>query len=264
VSGFVRQALAFARRDFVTDFTYRLSFAIGVANAAFAVGTYYFLSRLIGGQPGGYDAFAFLLTGVVLNGAASAAIACYALAIRDAQQTGTLPVLVVSPVSAARLIALSSAYPMLRAVIEGTIDLFAGVLLGLSLSSANVPGAVLVFALSMAAFSALGVLSAACIVVWKRGDPIPWLIGAASWLLGGVFYPVDQLPSWLQGFSWFLPITYALEALRPALLGGVGFVEVLRRATPLLLLAAVLVPSSLLAFTWAIERARREGTLRQY
>lgn len=264
MSAFAWQALAFARRDFVTDFTYRLSFAIGLANAAFAAGTYYFLSTLIGARPQGYEPFAFLLTGIVLNGAMSSALSCYALSVRDAQQTATLPLLVASPIGAPRLIALSSAYPILRAAIEGGLYLAAGLMLGVSLASASVAGALVVFLVSMAAFSAIGVLSAACIVVWKRGDPIPWLIGAASWLLGGVFYPVEQLPGWLQGFSRVLPITYALDAMRPALLGGVGFIEVMHRALPLMLFAVVLVPASLLAFARAIEHARRAGTLRQY
>jgi len=258
------QARAFTARDFVTDFTYRLSFAIGLADALFGVGAYYLLSTLIALRPGGYDAFAFILTGIVLNSAMSTALSCYAQSIRDSQHTGTLPVLFASPMTPRRLILLSSTYPMLRAAIEGLLFLFIGVVLGLSLSAANALGAALVFVVSMGAFSAVGILSAACIVVWKRGDPIPWLIGAASWLLGGVFYPVDRLPSWLQDLSRLLPITYALDALRPALLGGVGFGEVLRRAAPLVLFAAVLIPLSLYAFTRAVERARREGTLRQY
>jgi ABC-2 type transport system permease protein len=241
-----------------------LSFAIGVADAVFAVAAYYFLSTLIARCPGGYDPFSFILTGIVLNGAMSTALACHAQGVRDGQHTATLPLLVASPLSARRLIVLSSTYPMLRAGIEGLLFLAMGLALGVSLSSANLAGAALVFVIAMMSFSAVGVLSAACIVVWKRGDPIPWLIGAASWLLGGVFYPVDQLPSWLQGLSRLLPITYALDALRPALLDGISLFDVARRAMPLVAFAAVLVPLSLYAFARAIDRARRDGTLRQY
>jgi ABC-2 type transport system permease protein len=263
VKTFACQVRAFARRDFVTDVTYRLSFAIGAADALFGVSAYFFLSKLIAARPAGYDAFAFILTGIVMNGAMSAALSCYAQAIRDSQHTATLPLLIASPLSPRRLIALSSVYPMVRAASEGLLFLAAGAALGLALSGANALGAIVVFLISMAAFGAVGVLSAACIVVWKRGDPIPWLIGAASWLLGGVFYPVEQLPAWLQGLSRLLPITYALEALRPALLGGVGLGDVLRRAAPLVLFAIVLIPLSLYAFSRAVDRARREGTLRQ-
>lgn len=260
----VCQLRAFTRRDFIVDFTYRLSFAIGAIDAIGAVGAHYLLSTIIGIQPGGYTPFAFILTGLVMNSAMSTALACYAQSVRESQQSATLSLLVVSPLSARRLIVLSSAYPILRASIEAMLFLGVGLALGLGLRGANLAGAVVVFLLALAAFSAVGILSAACIVVWKRGDPIPWLIGAASWLFGGVFFPIDRLPESLQVLSRFLPITYALEALRPALLGSISFGEVLGLTLPLALFTACAVPLSLLAFDRALERARVEGTLRQY
>ncbi|MBS4097308.1 MAG: ABC transporter permease [Sulfuricella sp.] len=40
-------------------------------------------------------------------------------------------------------------------------------------------------------------------------------------LLGGVFYPVDQLPAFLQGVSAALPLTHAIEMVRPLMLGAI-------------------------------------------
>jgi ABC-2 type transport system permease protein len=258
------QLRAFIARDFVADFTYRLSFAIGIVDAIAAVGAYYLLSTMIGVKPGGYDAFAFILIGLTLNSAMTTAMVCYASAIRESQQTFTLPLLVSSPLTARRFILLSSAYPLLRATVEGLAFLAVGVALGLALRGANVAGAALVFVLALAAFSAIGVLSAACIVVWKKGDPVLWLIGSASWLFGGVFFPIEQLPAPLQALSRLLPISYALEALRPAVLGGVPLGEIARRAAPLAAFTVVAVPVSLMAFTWAVTRARHDGSLRQF
>lgn len=258
------QTSAFVQRDFVVDFTYRLSFAIGVIDALGAVGAYYLLSTIIGIRPGGYEPFAFILTGLVMNSAMSTAMACYAQSVRDSQQSATLPLLVASPVRPSRLIVLSSAYPLLRASSEAMLFLGVGLALGVGLYAANLLAAVIVFLLSLAAFSAVGILSAACIVVWKRGDPIPWLIGAASWLFGGVFFPIDRLPDTLQALSRMLPIAYALEAFRPALLEPGSFRTVLTATIPLAAFTLVVVPLSLFAFSRAIDRARREGTLRQY
>jgi ABC-2 type transport system permease protein len=264
VKAFLCQARAFLVRDFATDFTYRLSFAIGFIDAIGAVGMNYLLSTLIAVRPGGYDAFAFIVTGLVLNSAMTTGLVCYAQAIRQSQQSMTLPLLVTSPIGSARLIVLSSAYPMIRGAMESVLFLGVALILGLRLAGANIVGAVLVFVLALAAFGAIGVLSAACIVVWKRGDPIPWLIGAASWLFGGVFFPVDRLPESLQVFSRLLPITYALDALRPALLGSLPLWDILTRAASLVLFTAVIVPLSLFAFDRALSRARVEGTLRQF
>ena len=38
-------------------------------------------------------------------------------------------------------------------------------------------------------------------------------------LLCGVFYPVSQLPPWLQTISSFLPLTHAIDLVRPLMLG---------------------------------------------
>lgn len=34
-------------------------------------------------------------------------------------------------------------------------------------------------------------------------------------LVCGVFFPVEQLPGWLQSFSWILPLTHAVSIARP-------------------------------------------------
>ena len=39
-------------------------------------------------------------------------------------------------------------------------------------------------------------------------------------LLCGVFYPVDQLPPWLQSISAWLPLTHAIALARPLVQGG--------------------------------------------
>ena len=183
-----------------------------------------------------------------MNSAMSAALVCHSQAIRASQQTATLPLLVAAPLTPRRLVTLSAGYPLLRASLEGALYLLAGVWLGVTLQGASLAGALLVFAVSLCAFSAIGMLSAACTVVWKRGDPIPWLFDAASWLLGGVFFPVDLLPAPLQAVSRLLPITYALEAIRPALLTPAGLGQIFRLAMPLIVFAAAAPPLAFLAF----------------
>jgi len=38
-------------------------------------------------------------------------------------------------------------------------------------------------------------------------------------LLSGVFYPVTNMPAWLQSFAQVLPLTHGVELGRPLLLG---------------------------------------------
>ena len=74
-------------------------------------------------------------------------------------------------------------------------------------------------------------------MIFKRGNPIVWLFGGLSWLLGGVLYPVSVLPWWLSRASALLPITYTIEGLRAALLREAPWSELWHSVGPLMLFA---------------------------
>jgi ABC-2 type transport system permease protein len=76
-----------------------------------------------------------------------------------------------------------------------------------------------------------------------------------------MLFPVNILPDWMQVVAHFNPVTYALDAMRAALLGGVNVVGLWRPLTVLLLSALVLLPSSMAVFAWALRRTKITGTL---
>jgi ABC-2 type transport system permease protein len=121
-----------------------------------------------------------------------------------------------------------------------------------------------VLALSVVTFSAVGIISASVILVAKRGDPVAWALNVLLTLLGGVYYPVEILPVYLQRIAEFLPVTYALRAMRLALLQGFSLSALAREVAILFAFAVVLVPLSLLTFQFAVNLAKREGSLAQY
>ncbi len=114
---------------------------------------------------------------------------------------------------------------------------------------------------TLLAFSGLGVLSAAYLLLFKRGNPAKWFILGVSSITGGMLFPVNILPPWLQFVARLNPVTYAMDAMRGALLDGAS---ILTLAHPLLLLlafAVVLLPTSVLVFSWALRRTKITGTL---
>src|SRR5437764_1172493 len=86
------------------------------------------------------------------------------------------------------------------------------------LEALHVMPAVAVFGMSLVAFSSVGIMSASFTLIFRRGDPVLWLFGSASWLLGGVLFPTSQLPRVLRSIATLLPITHAANAMRAALL----------------------------------------------
>ncbi len=253
---------AFITRDLLIDRSYRLSFALEAAHAAVAVAVFYFFSQLAGDRrPAGYASFPFILVGIAVNAYMTTCFVCFSQAIRNSQATGILKAVLVTPTTPAQFLACSSTYPFLRASVDAGVYVAAGLFFGLSLAHINLLSAAAVLVLSLLAFSSIGILSATFTLVFKRGDPLLWLFGSVSWLLGGVLFPVDLLPRLLRGAASALPITHAVSGMRAALLSGGSITAISRELGFLTAFAAVTVPLSLVTFSLGVEHVKRIGTL---
>ena len=147
---------------------------------------------------------------------------------------------------------------------DGLIYLLGGGAFGLPLGQVNLPATLLLFGVSLLAFGSIGILSATFTLIFKRGDPLLWLFVSLSWLLGGVFYPREVLPPFLQQLAQLLPITYTIDAMRAALLEGSTVAEIFPQILALALFALVGVPVSLVGFHLGVRRARVTGTLSHF
>ncbi|MFZ5809813.1 MAG: ABC transporter permease [Chloroflexota bacterium] len=80
---------------------------------------------------------------------------------------------------------------------------------------------VLALLLSATAFSAMGAFVSVAVKEVFEAQTLANFIRFPMMFLGGVFVPLDAMPSWLQILARFLPLTYSVEALRAALSGRV-------------------------------------------
>lgn len=270
------KALAFIRRDFLIETSYRSAFFLQLGGVLVSVGIWYFLSGMISGAapamkdvPGG-SYFAFVLVGVAFYNYLTVALTSFASRIRNEQLTGTLEAMLVTPTRTPMVILSSSLWDFTFTSFRVVIYLAVG--LGVSRIAAQpiaihwgglLPFAV-ILALTILAFCGTGIIVASVVIYLKRGEPINALIVSASALLGGVFYPVERLPEWLMKVSALLPITYALRGIRSALLEGASLGALLPEIRVLTIFVAALVPVGLLVFRWSLRAARRDGTLVQY
>lgn len=257
----VLRTLAFVRRDAVVELTYPVALLIGVLDIALGVLAFFYLGRLFGGRPDGYAPRDFLVVGLAANGALSTALVCFVQAIQGARASGELAVIVAAPVRPSAILVYGSAYPIARALLEGGSYLVAGMLLGVRLTGAASIATMMTWVLSVGAFAAFGMFSGVAAVALRRGDPVAWLMGAASWLLGGVFFPPTLLPPVLQWAASVLPMTHATGALRSVMLRGAGIHEV---GLDLLILggwSVLAIAVAMPLFSAAIHRERVRGTL---
>jgi ABC-2 type transport system permease protein len=72
------------------------------------------------------------------------------------------------------------------------------------------------------------------------------------------------LPNWLEPLSRILPLTYALDAMRLAMLQGYSLYQVRFDILVLLGFIVVLTPLAFLAFRLALKRSKMAGSLTQY
>ncbi len=261
----------FLRRDFTIELSYKLSFLLQLVGIFLNVFMFYFLARLVDGasQPSlaayNGDYFAFVLIGVAFSLYFTIAISGFAKNLRDAQITGTLEAMLLTPTDLPTIIISSCLWDYLFTTLRVFIYLLLGTLVfGANLSNANYLGALVVLVLTIVAFSGLGIMAASFIMVTKRGDPVTTIVGGVGLLLGGVYYPVELLPSWLQFFAGLIPVTYALRAMRNALLANASWSALLPDIGALVLFCLILIPFSLLTFQQAVRWAKIDGSLAHY
>ena len=239
----------FLRRDFIIELSYKLSFLLQLVGIFLNVFMFYFLARLVDGerQPSldayNGDYFAFVLIGVAFSLYFTIAISGFAKNLRDAQITGTLEAMLLTPTDLPTIIISSCLWDYLFTTLRVFIYLLLGTLVfGADLGNANYLGALVVLVLTIVAFSGLGIMAASFIMVTKRGDPVTTIVGGVGLLLGGVYYPVELLPSWLQFFAALIPVTYALRAMRNALLADASWSVLLPDIGALIVFCLILVP----------------------
>lgn len=254
------KAAGFFKRDLLTDLSYRLSFVLHALQILFGVGSYYFLARFVDRDAlRGAAPFPFLIVGLAVNAYMTTWLFCFTQAIRAGQTTGTLKLVLASPTSEWQFIVFSALYPCARAAADAAVYLLGGWTLGVSLAHANFAVTGIVLLLSSLAFASIGIGSAAFALVFRRGDPLLWLVMSLSWMLGGVLYPIEILPAPLQQLARLLPIAHATSGIRLALLGGGG--PVAHAIGALAVFSLIGLPVSVAAFGSALRRARVTGSL---
>ena len=265
-----RVVVATFTRDMWIATSYRVGFLLTtVSSMANIVGVFYLsqafgdsLSAPIERYGGSY--FGFAVVGVAFTSFMAAGLTGIAARIREAQMMGTLELLLLSPNRLGVLLLSSALWNHALALIALILYLIVGVALGMDLADANLLSTTLSLLLAIVAFNALGLIAASVVIVIKQGNPVGLLIGMASVLLAGVFYPASVLPAWLQAVGQVLPLTHALELMRRSVLRGEGLETLWGPFMALAGLTAVLLPAGLWACHRAVRIAQTDGSLAQY
>lgn len=264
VASLLDKTVVIGRRDLLTAIRYRTGFLLSAVGALTELAAFYYLSRAVGPafRPEGLEYFSFLLVGTGFYTFLLMGVHAFLQTVQEAQQTGTLEVLMTTSTSPPMLVFLSAMSAFAANTITLLFYLGAGFLFGAPLHP-NLAASIAVFLLSVIIAVAIGLIAAALQLAIQKGSAVVWAVGSI-WFLTGTMFPVQTLPKTLRGLAQLIPITHSLEGMRLALLEGASLNRVRYELMVLVGFAALLVPVSLLAFSWTLRRARMQGTLSFY
>ena len=264
-------AWAFFLRDLKIEYSYKLGFVLQVFALFPPMFTFFFLSTAIEASSMpllssyGGDYFSFVLVGMALQSYMGLSLTSFSRRIRDAQLKGTLELIFSTPISPSLFLFSSFLFDFaLNSLRVFLIFASSAVLLDVSLCWEQVMALALCYLLAMASFTSIGIMSASFVLIFKRGDPLAWLLGTSSSLFAGVYYPVAVLPSGLQWLAQALPSTHAIELMRQLLINNASTAELWPQLAALVGWTAISMPCALAVFKRALRRAREDSSLAHY
>jgi ABC-2 type transport system permease protein len=222
----------------------------------------------LGGSKGSFDlrkAQLYLLIGALLWGYLSLVFMEAAYAISWERWEGTIEYTFMAPVRRVThlmgICLFAIGYGLVRTFV---VLLVAVAMFNLDFSHADIAAALAVLAASTVPLIGLSILTSVLpLLSPQKGEQMSVALQGFLLLVSGVYYPLSVLPVPMQIAGAASPLTYALSGIRGSLLGGVGVYAQLPTMGILLGMGAVMIPASIVIFSWAENRAKRLGLLKR-
>jgi len=262
---------AFLRRDVLIALSYRAAFVGEALQLAMQIVLFALFAKLVdpstlpayGGTHAGY--LEFVVVGSTLTFMTGLLLHRVATAIRQEQMIGTLEALLVTPTRMATLQAGSVALDALQLPVRmGGLIAIVAVVFGLDLHPSGVVPAVVVLVAFAPFVWGLGLVSAGAMITFRRGGRALTALVTGLGIVSGAYFPLTVLPGWIETIARENPLAIAIETIRDALIGGVGWGAIDAHALLLVPLSAASLVLGSVAFRAAIARERRRGTLGLY
>lgn len=175
-------------------------------------------------------------------------------AISQEKEVGTLDGMMVAPINRLSIIVGKTLAQTARGLLQGVLILMlASVLFGVSIHGSIL----LVFGLLLLgvfSFVGLGVVLTSFAKDQETAMMIMMTLMFPMMFLSGVFFPVQQMPWYMQNISKALPLTYAADALRKVMVLGAGIPQITTELTVLIAFGIVMTTIAVPVFKRAMTR----------
>lgn len=265
--GWRKTAGAFLRVDVIEEINYPLTLTMQLLGIIVPLIPFFFISELVGdSRTVGGDYLTFTVLGLGLTAALTGAMSGFGSSLQRAFQRGTMEVFLVAPVPWTTLPLAMNQWTLMFGALSGLLIFVVGWLLGASFEMSGVPVAIVITILGMISSTAIGICSAAILLLTLKSAPLLRLYSLAASLLAGSIFSVDQLPDWARFISYALPHTYVINATRTALMDDPGTFEMSTNTAiiALIIFNVVFLAGGFYLFRRALEFSRKMGTLGGY
>jgi len=258
---------AIVRRDAAIFLSYRGRLIATLTSGFFGVAIFYYVSRLVTAHSfnSSNDYFAFVVVGIATFSILTSTLATIPGEIRQELVAGTFERILLSPFGAVSAIIAMTAFPFLMGLLGGIVTLcLAAVAFGMPIEWSTAGLTLPVLMLGALTFVPFGLLAAAGAIALKQAAVGVGIVTTLVSLVGGVFFPVALLPSWIKWTSSVQPFTPTLDLLRHLLVGTAMKGTPSAALVKMALFATVLLPLTVFALRGSIRFAQRRGTIIEY
>jgi ABC-2 type transport system permease protein len=191
--------------------------------------------------PGSPNYFSFVAPGVMAMTVTMSVMTGLPGAISQEREVGTMDGMMVAPINRFSIIFGKSLAQTARGMIQGTIVLLLAVLLFGVTIQGSILLVYLLLILGVFAFVGLGILITSVAKDQQTAQMLLMTISFPMLFLSGVFFPIQQMPWYMQDVSKVLPLTYEAQALREVMVLGAGISDITTELIVLIVFGAVLL-----------------------
>jgi ABC-2 type transport system permease protein len=264
----IRIVWSYWARNFKVERSYKFTLFLQLFAILFSVGIYFFISKLFGHKiPAALASyqtnyFQFALVGLAVNHWLFSLAYSGSSSIGEEMRNGTLDFLLLSPASRIVSFIAINAWRWFYETIIMVVYFLAGYLFfDLRFTSTSWPLFLGSLLLALICFTGLNLISASFLLVFKRGNVVPWVLGSFMIIWGDVYFPLQILPEKIQGFSHLIPLDNIMALCRLALFNPTYSREMMIHSLVVFLWGVVLLTFGTWSFKASLRYALRNGTL---
>ena len=172
--------------------------------------------------PGDPNYFEFVAPGIMAMVVMMSLMTGLPHAISYEKDTGTLDGMLVAPTSRWSIIFGKVSSQSIRGLIQGFVILVLAVILFGVTIQGSILLVILLIMLTVFSFVGLGILITSFVDKEETATMVMMTFMFPMMFLSGVFFPIQQMPDFMQTIANFLPLTYAADAMRKVMVLGAG------------------------------------------